>query len=58
MVPDDLVAELTTLLDDYADSSDEAADVMFDLVGLSDWTSETAEDEITRYGEILEQFAG
>ncbi|WP_156760643.1 phosphate/phosphite/phosphonate ABC transporter substrate-binding protein [Microbacterium karelineae] len=57
-LPDDLVAELTTLLDDYADSSDEAASVMFDLVGLSDWTSETAEDEITRYGEILEQFAG
>lgn len=57
-LPDDLVAELTTLLDDYADSSDEAADVMFDLVGLSDWTSETADDEIARYGEILEQFAG
>ena len=57
-LPDDLVDELTTLLDDYAGSSDEAADVMFDLVGLSDWTSETAEDEITRYGEILEQFAG
>lgn len=56
-LPDDLVDELTTLLDEYAESSDEAADVMFDLVGLSDWTSETAEDEITRYGEILEQFA-
>ncbi|HLS93868.1 MAG TPA: PhnD/SsuA/transferrin family substrate-binding protein [Microbacterium sp.] len=57
-LPDDLVGELTTLLDDYAESSDEAADVMFDLVGLSDWTAETAEDEILRYGEILEQFAG
>ncbi|WP_221586079.1 PhnD/SsuA/transferrin family substrate-binding protein [Microbacterium sp. G2-8] len=57
-LPDDLTAELTTLMDEYADSSDEAADVMFDLVGLSDWTDETAEDEITRYGEILEQFAG
>ena len=57
-LPADLTKKLTTLLDDYAESSDEAADVMFDLVGLSDWTSETAEDEITRYGEILEQFAG
>ncbi|MCK3769118.1 phosphate/phosphite/phosphonate ABC transporter substrate-binding protein [Microbacterium aerolatum] len=56
-LPDDLVAELTQLLDDYADSSEEAASVMFDLVGLSDWTSETAEDEITRYGEILAEFS-
>ncbi|RCS57693.1 PhnD/SsuA/transferrin family substrate-binding protein [Microbacterium sp. JB110] len=56
-LPDDLAAELTTLLDEYADSSDEAAAVMFDLVGLSDWSADTAEDEITRYGEILEQFA-
>ncbi|MTE23306.1 phosphate/phosphite/phosphonate ABC transporter substrate-binding protein [Microbacterium sp. ZXX196] len=56
-LPGDLVAELTTLMDDYADSSEEAATVMFDLVGLSDWTSETADEEITRYGEILEQFA-
>lgn len=56
-LPDDLVAELTQLLDDYADSSEEAASVMFDLVGLSDWTSETAEDEITRYGEILDEFS-
>jgi phosphonate transport system substrate-binding protein len=30
---------------------------MFELVGLSDWTADTAEDEITRYGEILEKFA-
>ncbi|WP_119698259.1 phosphate/phosphite/phosphonate ABC transporter substrate-binding protein [Microbacterium halotolerans] len=56
-LPEDLTAELTTLLDEYADSSDEAATVMFDLVGLSDWSADTAEDEITRYGEILEQFA-
>ncbi|MDF2507847.1 MAG: transporter substrate-binding protein, partial [Microbacterium sp.] len=56
-LPDDLVAELTTLLDDYADSSEEAASVMFDLVGLSDWTSETAEEEIARYGEILAEFS-
>lgn len=57
-LPEDLVAELTTLMDEYADSSDEAADVMFNLVGLSDWTNETAQDEITRYGEILAEFAG
>ncbi|MDN6411178.1 MAG: phosphate/phosphite/phosphonate ABC transporter substrate-binding protein, partial [Yaniella sp.] len=56
-LPDDLVAELTTLMDDYAGSSDEAADVMYDLVGLSDWTAETGEEEIARYGEILEMFA-
>ncbi|GAB3163391.1 phosphate/phosphite/phosphonate ABC transporter substrate-binding protein [Myceligenerans halotolerans] len=56
-LPDDLVAELTTLMDDYAGSSDEAADVMFDLVGLSDWTAETSDEEIARYGEILQQFA-
>ena len=42
-LPDDLAAELTTLLDEYADSSDEAAAVMFDLVGLSDWSADTAE---------------
>jgi len=57
-LPADLVDELTTLLDDYADSSEEAATVMFDLVGLSDWTADTAEDEITRYGEILAEFQG
>ena len=56
-LPDDLVAELTQLLDDYADSSEEAASVMFDLVGLSDWTSETAEEDIDRYGEILGEFS-
>ncbi|MGO1515345.1 MAG: phosphate/phosphite/phosphonate ABC transporter substrate-binding protein [Agrococcus casei] len=56
-LPADLTEQLTTLMDDYADSSDEAADVMFNLVGLSDWTSETAEDEITRYGEILALFS-
>lgn len=57
-LPDDLVAELTELMDAYAGSSDEAAEVMFDLVGLSDWTDETDEDEITRYGEILSEFSG
>ncbi|MBN9215594.1 MAG: ABC transporter substrate-binding protein [Microbacterium sp. SCN 70-200] len=56
-LPADLVAQLTELMDGYADSSDEAASVMFDLVGLSDWTSDTAPEEITRYGEILAQFA-
>ncbi|NWN88477.1 MAG: phosphate/phosphite/phosphonate ABC transporter substrate-binding protein [Micrococcaceae bacterium] len=56
-LPDDLVAELTTLMDEYAESSDEAADVMYDLVGLSDWTAETGDEEIARYGEILEMFA-
>jgi len=56
-LPADLVSQLTELLDGYADSSEEAAAVMFDLVGLSDWTSETAIEEITRYGEILSQFS-
>ena len=56
-LPDDLVEQLTELLDGYADSSEEAATVMFDLVGLSDWTNETADEEITRYGEILAQFS-
>ncbi len=55
-LPADLVEQLTQLMDDYADSSEDAKTVMFDLVGLSDWTSTTAEDEITRYGEILAQF--
>ena len=56
-LPDDLVTQLTALMDAYADSSEEAATVMFDLVGLSDWTSETEIGEITRYGEILAQFS-
>ncbi len=56
-LPADLVEQLTKLMDDYADSSPEAATVMFDLVGLSDWTSETSPEEITRYGEILKQFS-
>lgn len=55
--PDDLVSELTELMDGYAESSDEAESVMFDLVGLSDWTSDTQEDQITRYGEVLAQFS-
>lgn len=56
-LPADLVTQLTTLLDEYADSSTDAANVMYQLVGLSDWTSDTAEDEIERYGEILQQFS-
>lgn len=55
-LPADLVEQLTTLMDDYADSSDEAADVMFNLVGLSDWTSDTQPEQIDRYGEILAEF--
>ena len=56
-LPADLVADLTKLMDEYADSSEEAKTVMFDLVGLSDWTSKTDEAEIARYGEILTQFS-
>jgi phosphonate transport system substrate-binding protein len=56
-LPDDLVSEITTLMDGYADSSEDAKQVMFHLVGLSDWTSDTAQDEIERYGEILKQFS-
>lgn len=56
-LPSDLVEKLTELMDDYADSSEEAKDVMFDMVGLSDWTADTAQDEITRYGEILKKFS-
>ena len=55
-LPDDLVAKLTDLMDNYADSSDEAKQVMQDLVGLTDWTDETNEDEIQRYGEIYTRF--
>lgn len=55
-LPDDLVAQLTTAMDEYADSSDEAKDVMFNLVGLSDWTADTQQEQIDRYGEILAQF--
>jgi phosphonate transport system substrate-binding protein len=55
-LPDDLVAQLTTAMDEYADSSDEAADVMFNLVGLSDWTADTQQEQIDRYGEILAKF--
>ena len=56
-LPADLVTQLTNLMDGYADSSEEAASVMYDLVGLSDWTPAIALDEITRYGEVLAQFA-
>ena len=53
----ELREKLAEAMDNYADSSDEAADVMYNLVGLSDWTAETQEEDITRYGEILEYFA-
>lgn len=56
-LPDDLVEQLTTLMDGYVDSSDEAKQVMTDLVSLTDWTAETNQDEIDRYGEILNEFA-
>ncbi|TQL48227.1 phosphonate transport system substrate-binding protein [Homoserinimonas aerilata] len=56
-LPADLVKKLSELMDGYADSSEEAATVMFDLVGLSDWTNKTADEEITRYGEILAEFS-
>ncbi|MFC7375125.1 phosphate/phosphite/phosphonate ABC transporter substrate-binding protein [Brachybacterium sp. GCM10030268] len=56
-LPDDMADELATLMDEYAESSDEAADVMFELVGLSDWTTDTQPEQIARYGEILEQFS-
>lgn len=56
-LPADLVDKLTELMEGYADSSDEAKTVMFDLVGLSGWTSKTAPEEITRYGEILAEFS-
>ncbi|WP_423494623.1 phosphate/phosphite/phosphonate ABC transporter substrate-binding protein [Microbacterium esteraromaticum] len=56
-LPDDLVAQLTELMDDYVDSSEEAKQVMSDLVSLTDWTAETNQDEIDRYGEILQKFA-
>ena len=56
-LPADLTKQLTKLMAGYADSSDAAKQVMFDLVGLSGWTDKTAPDEITRYGEILDQFS-
>jgi len=56
-LPDDLVKKLTTLMDEYVDSSDEAKQVMTDLVSLTDWTPETNQDEIDRYGEILQKFS-
>ena len=56
-LPEDLKKNLTDLMDNYADSSDEAKTVMQDLVNLSDWTTELEEDQIQRYGEILEEFS-
>jgi phosphonate transport system substrate-binding protein len=55
-LPGDLAAKFTTLMDKYADSSEDAKKVMFNLVGLSDWTANTAPQEIERYGEVLKQF--
>lgn len=55
-LPDDLKQKLTELMDNYADSSEEAKQVMKDLVGLTDWTAETNEDEIQRYGEVYTRF--
>src|SRR5690625_5309078 len=54
-LPEDLVSELTELMDGYAESSDEAASVMYDLVGLSDWTADTEEEQSARYGAVLAQ---
>lgn len=56
-LPADLVTKFADLMDKYADSSDDAKKVMFDLVGLSDWTQDVHQEEIDRYGEILNQFA-
>lgn len=56
-LPADLADKLTELMEGYADSSDEAKTVMFDLVGLSGWTSKTAPEDITRYGKILAEFS-
>ncbi|MEO7126257.1 MAG: phosphate/phosphite/phosphonate ABC transporter substrate-binding protein [Nakamurella sp.] len=56
-LPADLVTKLTGLMDKYADSSAAAKKVMFTLVGLSDWTPNTAPAEIERYGTILAQFS-
>ncbi len=53
----ELKDKLTEAMDSYAESSDEAASVMYDLVGLSDWTADTQEEDINRYGEILEYFS-
>lgn len=56
-LPADLTEKLTTLMDGYADSSDEAKTVMNDLVGLTDWTADTQPAEIEKYGEIYERFS-
>lgn len=55
-LPEDLVAQLTELMDNYADSSEEAKTIMQELVGLTDWTAQTDEEEIQRYGEIYTRF--
>lgn len=55
-LPEDLKAKIADLMDSYVDSSDEAKQVMQDLVGLTDWTKDTNESEIERYGEIYTRF--
>lgn len=55
-LPEDLKAKLAELMDTYVDSSDEAKQVMQDLVGLTDWTKDTNQAEIERYGEIYTRF--
>lgn len=55
-LPEDLKAKIADLMDTYVDSSEEAKQVMQDLVGLTDWTKETNESEIERYGEIYTRF--
>lgn len=56
-LPEDLKEQLADLMDSYVESSDEAEQVMQDLVGLTDWTKETNEEEIERYGEIYTRFS-
>jgi len=55
-LPADLVTKFADLMDKYADSSDDAKKVMFDLVGLSDWTQDVQQQQIDRYGDVLKQF--
>jgi phosphonate transport system substrate-binding protein len=56
-LPADLVTKLADLMDKYADSSEDAKKVMFNLVGLSDWTQDVQQQQIDRYGDVLKQFS-
>ncbi len=56
-LPADLTKKFADLMDKYADSSDDAKKVMFDLVGLSDWTQDVQQQQIDRYGDVLKQFS-